>query len=171
MTAQPDTLSPGQTDFAVWKTIKLGTHKTVADLKTAITSSGCRIADWADDLMKQAAFTLAAEETEVDLVVKSVADLGFVRATPYRTICVKAQELGLALCPSEVGPQLRLQYLDQPKGEWLRVAMDPITGSGGDRGVFSVGRGGNGRWLVWHYGDPDGTWFPGDRFVFVLPRK
>jgi hypothetical protein len=171
MTAHLDTPSPGQTDVAVWKTIKLGTHKTAADLKAAITSSDCRIADWADNLMKQAAFTLAAEETEVDLVVKSVADLGFTPATPYRTICVKAQVLGLALCPSEVGPQLRLQYLDQPKGEWLRVAMDPITGSGGSLGIFDVGRDGNGRWLDWSYGRPGSEWDPDYRFVFVLPRK
>jgi hypothetical protein len=31
--------------------------------------------------------------------------------------------LGFQLCPLQVGPQLRLGYLDRPVGEFLHVAM------------------------------------------------
>ena len=79
----------------------------------------------------------------------------------------RAKELGLELCPAEVGPQLRLQYADQPRGEWLLIAMEPITDSVGDPRIFDVELGDFGRWLDGLCGDPDGFWFGSGRFVFV----
>src|SRR5258708_11313374 len=85
----------------------------------------------------------------------------------------RAKDLGLDLCPAEVGPALRRAYKDQPKGEWLLVAMEPITDSDGDSRIFLVEHGGNVPWLSAHYGDPDGVWRADDRFVFArqTPRS
>ncbi|MDP3990944.1 MAG: hypothetical protein Q8P63_01470, partial [Candidatus Nealsonbacteria bacterium] len=79
--------------------------------------------------------------------------------------------LGLELCPSEVGPQLRLQYRDQPNDEWIIVGMEPITDSGGSLRVLDVGRGDSGLWLYSYWSHPDRVWNPDDLLVFVLPRK
>lgn len=157
--------------FKVWKTIKLGTHKDVNALKKAITKAGCKIGDWANDMLGKEAFTIAPTEQEIDLVVVTVGELGFKNGAKYSDICQRAQELGLELCPNEVGPQLRLQYKDQPKGEWLRIAMEPITDSGGDRFIFRVAHGVNDLWLYWNYGNPGHVWDAGLRFVFVLRKK
>lgn len=157
--------------YTVWKTITLGTHKDLKALKAALKTAKCKVSDYANDLLGKPAFTLASEQTEVDLVVRSVKELGFEGNATYAQICAKAVELGLELCPPEVGPQLRLQYKDQPRDEWLRIAMEAITDSGGYRYVFGVGHVGGGLWLGWGYGDPDYVWSPDFRFVFVLPRK
>lgn len=157
--------------YAVWKTITLGTHKDLKALKAALKSAKCKVSDYANDLLGKPAFTLASEPTEVDLVVRSVKELGFEGNATYAQICAKAVELGLELCPAEVGPALRLAYNDQPRDEWLRIAMEAITGSGGDRRIFDVGHDGDGLWLDWNGGHPGSVWDPDFRFVFVLPRK
>jgi len=63
-----------------------------------------------------------------------------------------------------------LQYKDQPKGEWLIIAMEPIADSDGRLRVWSVERDDGERWLGAHYGDPDRFWSARHRFVF-LRRK
>lgn len=158
-------------EFTVWKTIKFGTYKDLKALKAAFRSAKYRTSDYANDLLDKPAFTLASEPTEVDLVVRSVKELGFQGIATYAQICAKAVDLGLQLCPAEVGPLLRLAYKDQPSNEWFRIAMEPITGSVGDRCIFRLGHDNSGLWLRWCSGHPDDAWGPIDRFVFVLPRK
>lgn len=158
--------------LTVWKTLKLGTGlKTADDFRAAIKKIGHRIGDWGNDILGKPTFTVADSESEVDLVIRSVAELGFKNGATRKQIYDRALELGLQLCPSEVGPQLRLQYQDQPKGEWLLIAMEPITGSVGYLGVFLVVHGGVGRWLYASYGRPDDHWLAVDRWVFIQPRK
>jgi len=130
-----------------------------------------RISDWANDIIGKPAFSVATEKTDVDLVVVSVAELGFPKGATLRDIYATAKKRGLELCPNEVGPQLRLQYKDQPKDEWLIVGMEPITDSDGDLDLFSVGHFSDGLWLDTSDDYPDGVWHEDYRFVFVLPRK
>lgn len=154
--------------FPVFKTITLGTGlSTAKDFHKALKDAGCKIGTWGDDTLGQRAFAASAERTEVNLVSVTVAELGFKKGATRREIYERAQELGLSLCPAEVGPQLRLQYLDQPLGEWLIIGMEPIADSDGGLSVFGVGRGGGGRWLGGGDGIPDDFWDGGDRFVFV----
>lgn len=155
-------------DFPTWKTIRLGTHETTDALFQALTANGCRISDWANDLLKK--ITVCPIEVDAELVVASVADLGFPNGATRKEIYERAAELGLKLCPPEVGPQLRLQYNDQPGGEWLLVAMEPITDSHGRPDVFDVARGSDGLWLYADDGGPAHFWYGSHLWVF-LRRK
>lgn len=155
--------------FPVWKTVKLGLHKTAGEYGKAVKSAR-RVSDWANDILGQPQFTCVAEETDADLVVLSVAELGFKDGSRYDAICARAKELGLDLCPAEVGPVLRLAYADQPYGEWLIIAMEAIAGSSGDRRVFAVEHGSGGFWLHGDNGRPGYFWRASRRFVF-LRRK
>ena len=168
-----DTLSPPSAgpELKVFKTIKLGIGlKSADDFRGALKDGGFRISNWANDVLGMHAFTAASQETEVDLVVVSVAELGFKDGATRDDIYKRAVELGLELCSVEVGPQLRLQYKDQPTGEWLLIGMEPITDSDGYLYVFDVGHGGDGLWLYGHGGRPDRLWHDGFRWVF-LRRK
>ena len=77
--------------------------------------------------------------------------------------------MGLELCPAEVGSAPRLVYEDQSRGEWLRISMEAITGSDGDRFIFAV-QVNDGLWLEGDYGHPEFFWEADRRFVF-LRRK
>ncbi len=157
--------------WKTWKTIQLGCGlQTADDFRKAVKSAGMKIGDWANDILGKPAFTATESVTEVELVVVSVAELGFKDGATRKDIYIRAQEFGLDLCPPKVGLQLRLQYTDQPKGEWLVIAMEPIIDSDGDLSLFSVGRDDDGRWLSARSGRP-GLFCGGhDRFVF-LRRK
>jgi len=161
-------VKPVDRNWSTWKTIRLGTNglKTADDFRKFLKDNGFSIGDYANDILGKPTFTAAAEEIELDLVVASVAELGFKNGATREQIYARAKELGLDLCPAEVGPQLRLQYKDQPNGEWLIVAMEPIADSVGLLGLFFVGRFDSGLWLSGFCCRPDYVWYSVGRFVF-----
>ncbi len=155
-------------EFPVWKTVRLGVHKTAEEYRKALKATRFGAGDLrANSFLAEAAFSCAAEEIDVNLVAVSVADLGFREGARYSQICNRAHETGLDLCPAEVGPALLVAYRDQPHGERLIIAMKPIGGSGGDFDEFDVEFGGSGLSLRGYCGPKDRFWDSERRFVFA----
>ncbi len=156
----------------VWKTVKLGTGIRGANaFREAFKADGMHLGIWADDILGQEGFTVAPEEAEVYLVVVKVEELGFEKGATRQDIYAAAKKRGLELCPAEVGPQLRLQYPDQPRDEWLIVGMEPTTDSAGHLRLFDVGYSDGARWLNGDYVNCGLVWRADDRFVFIQPRN
>jgi len=145
--------------------ITLGTHENSAALRQALQVRGCRIGKWGSDILDQV--SVSPTQTQVDLVVVTVADLYFKDGATRVGIYERAVALGLDLCPSEVGPQLRLQYQDQPQDESLCIAMEPILDSDGYRGVFRVGHEHGELWLDGNFGNPHNFWHSYSSWVFL----
>ncbi len=148
----------------------LGTYKSANALRDALKAARCGIGDLAGGALDQPAFTVTKTETPVDLVVLSAAELvSEAESATLAEIYSRATQLGLELCPAEIAPRLRLQYPDQPAGELLHVAMEPIPT---DRGpvAFTLGNGGAGLFLIGGDGRADRTVSSTARFVFVRPR-
>ncbi len=159
-------------DFPLWKTVRLGAHKTAADYSKALDAGRNRSVDWVINYLGQPAFQCAKQETDVDLTVVSVGELGFVQGALYSQVVERALAHGLELCPAETGPALRLAYEDQPRGERLIIATKPSTESGADLDLFVMEvSGGGGLWLRGDCGPSDRYWEPDRRFVFVRPRR
>lgn len=156
--------------FPIWKTIQLGTFENVDELCGAIEGVGGKLSKWARDIIGKLAFTISPEKIMLNLVKISVADLGFEDGATLKEIYERAISLGLELVPAEAGPQLRLQYRDQPAGEWLRMAMEPIEDSGGDPCVFDVNDGVVDLWLRARCVSPGGVWGPDCVFVFAVRK-
>jgi hypothetical protein len=145
-------------DIHVWKTITLGIYRDLATVRVALEQAGCAVGDDVDAMLDSAAFPLAHAPRAIDLVVVSVAQLGFSKEASRAEIFARAKELGLQLCPPEVGPILRLQYPEQPVGEFLRIAMEPVRMANGDfADDLLVGNGGAGQSLVGARVRPDQT--------------
>ncbi len=78
----------------------------------------------------------------------------------------RGHQLGLDLCPPEAGPELRLQYGDQPLGECVYVAMKPIIASDGEPRILVVEHGPTGLSLDAARARPDDKWAPETLFLF-----
>ncbi len=172
-------------DSSIWKTIKLGTGlRTPEDFVHAVKKVRSTpdayygICEVALRLLSTPAFTVSEIETEVDLVIVSIGQLGFDdNFTCYADIFARAQSLGLELCPAEVGPQLRIQYMDQPEEEHLSLAMEPIASPVGGAHLGFVVEKKNWYGIKVH---ADLTIYSGglhrrchrdERLIFVKPRK
>jgi hypothetical protein len=157
----------------IWKTITIGEYKGANAVRAAIDAAPCPIAmgDWADEILGRPAFPFSRAKLDIDLVVVSAAELGFgPDGASLRDIYARADTFGLDLCPAEVGPILRLNYLDQPIGEFLHVAMRPVATYGGELVDFTLGNGGSSLLLIGGNAQPDAAFTGAVRFVFMRAR-
>ena len=176
--------------FPVWKTVRLGGYADVNALREALDSGdcgtarqpplvtrianavdiSCRLGESAAEIIGRPAFRLSRERRDVAVVLVSVAQLGFAADPTLADIYARAQMRGLALCPAELAPYLRLQYRDQPLGEFLRVAMAPIATYAGEPTDLTVANGGSGLLLVGGDARRELIVPIATRFVFVRTR-
>jgi hypothetical protein len=155
------------------KTITLGIRKTSDEYRKALRKAGFLFDYRCDETLDKIEY--AQDESDVDLVGYNVYDLGFdYDGAHYKPICANGIQMGLELCPAEVGPALRLDYTDQGCDSRLLIAMKPILGHNRRRSIFSVDHGcGGDRWL--HFGwisrPIRRPWKGPSTFVFVKPRS
>lgn len=145
-----------------WKTIKIGETKNYDE---ALKKAGINVSSYAQELLDKMP---SNKKESIDLVKMSVKELGFDERATIEEIFNRIKELGGELCSAEVGVALRLDYLDQPLGEWLLIAMQPIFDSVGFPFVFCLVRYEGGLWLYDGWALPDNEWNPDDKFVFRI---
>ena len=155
-------------DLPVWKTITVGTFSDSLALSNSLDALGCGIGDSAGKILARPTFTLSATRTNVELFVVTAAELGFESDTAsLADIYARAQQLGFGLAAAEVAPQLRLQYFDQPVGEFLIIGMEPIKTWNGEPIILTVANGGAGLILIGQNGSADAQISVVSRFLFV----
>jgi len=137
--------------------------KTKDQLKKELKEKNITISDYADNILESPDFIVSKKKEEMDLVRFTVGDLGFPNGAATDKIYKRAEELGLELCPAEVGPHLRLQ---NSTSGWMLIAMKQIADRNGGPNVFYLTRYGVGVWLDDRWAGPDDRWGSGSRFVF-----
>jgi|GEM_PF-3349407 len=188
----------GRDEIKVWKTVLIGGGSRV-DIKDSLLSAGYKINrnDWVEGMIDHEQFVTTKERKEFDLVKLTMSELGYewgsisVRTDSIESIFwEKICALGLELCPPDAGPEIRIQYKDQPSRNGFCIGMRPIwwtsrrglkyayrTRSHGK--VFVVGNDEyNGNWidgLDTYQGASDEIWSArmshvGNEWVFVKPR-
>ena len=160
-------------EIPIWKTITFGEYPNLDALRSALDNSPCPIGfgNSVDEAIGRPAFPFTKTKLDLDLVVVSAADLGFPEdGASLLNVYDRAIAIGLELCPADLGPTLRLNYLDQPRSEFLHIAMRPVALYNRELVDFSLGNDGNRLLLVGGDGRPEAV-LPGTvRFIFVRPR-
>jgi hypothetical protein len=153
------------------KTIVVGGYTSHYAMFDALDASGIQVGDRAAEILHRPAFTISKTKTSTQLVVATARELGFEERVSLAEVYARALKLGYELCPPEVAVSLRLQYRDQPIGEFLTIAMEPIATYVGEPVGLSVGNGGAGLVIVGQTMARDTLTDRDTRFVFIHPLK
>lgn len=132
------------------------------NIKAKLEEKGIYVSLYEEDLINKTEFS--EESKNYKLVQFTLEQLGFPQGTTTDQIYTKAQELGLKLCPAEVGPQLRLVY--EGKDRKL-IAMKQITDPDGAPAVFLLAADSDKLRLISEYAFSDYLWNPNRQFVFL----
>jgi hypothetical protein len=158
--------------FQIWKTVRIGARNYIDELEKEGYSLDRHVRSMLENLIH------SATEAEVDLVRVGLEDLGFERYTYTVPLMQRAQDLGLELCPAEVGPALRLAYVDQPmaKGntDWNNtfIGMKHVWIEGwGLPLIFWLTNNESEGVMLQAAGGSNCEWHSPANFVFVLPRR
>lgn len=120
--------APAIPNWKVWETVTLG-H--VKDYLASLTQENFGAPGSTQYLVRN--LPRASSPVDVDLVLVDSHDLGCDSSQSRSEIYSRAKNLGLELCPPEVGPALRLARPDAPT---LNIAMEPLIDESGSYNIF-----------------------------------
>ena len=153
-----------------------------SELESQLASNGVLLNVHAETLLSNAIFDRQPPRV-INLVERSVADLGLAEGATLPTIFRIAQEQGLALCPADTGPYLRLALEDQIEAPdailtsgraptaSLTVASAPLEEDDEYPKGFYLRVITGQKWLRGYRCDHEHVWSGDDRFVFRLPSR
>lgn len=140
------------------------------ELLSQLADKQINVSGYALDMLKSANFITLPNTENLWTVRLKVQDLA--RRTPTTDeVYARAAELGLGLCPAELGVYQRLKDTNQPVGGWYWIAMKQIADRHGHPDVFMLGRLGDGLWLDGLWANPSSEWHPEDGFVFGFRKE
>lgn len=153
-----------------------------AELLAQLQGNAILLNEAAERLFASDQFTTAQTCHALTTVELTVRDLGFPHGATTAVIYASAAALGLGLCPLELGPHLRLQYLDQPEGYWgqplrqhqapsgsITIASAPLTQDDDFPKGFYLRRIKGELWLRGYCAGPDHVWEADDHLLFYQP--
>lgn len=158
--------------------VKVGGH-TKSQLIQNLKQGSILLNEFAEKLFADDKFTVSDEKYSVSTVELKVRNLGYSEGATIPQIYKKANQLGLELCPLELGPYLRIEYLDQPEGNSntyqqnkapygsITVASKILTDDHNFPKGFYLRKIDGTLWLRGYVCDDTHIWEPDDHFIFV----
>ncbi|WP_110927773.1 helicase [Bacillus massiliglaciei] len=135
--------------------------------------------EYAERLLADEKFTISDIKYSLETVELPVCYLGFPDGATTNQIYSKAREFCLELCPVELGPYLRLEYLNQPEGNSgksllrnqapqgsVTIASEILTEDDEFPKGFYLRKINGVLWLRGYCADHMHVWKPDDHFIF-----
>lgn len=141
--------------------------KDAQHLKAEVENNNIQISQYAADQMES--FTTLKNPETITTVKLRLKDLGLIReSSTTDQVYARVDEFGLDLCFQEVGVYRKLKDERQLLKEYYWVGVKQITGRPDKPFGFSLENVKDGKKLLNLWTQPNGKWFPEDRFVFTL---
>jgi len=161
------------------RTVEVG-GLTKSQLMMKLQENSIMLNEYGERLFADEKFTISDTKYRIETVEVTVSDLGFLEGATTPEIFNRASELGLELCPIELGPYLRLEYHDQPEGNLrnsdlqhqapsgsITIASEALTEDDDFPKGFYLRQINGELWLRGYRADDLHVWNPGDHFIFV----
>jgi len=149
-----------------FNTVTIG-GKSARQLKGELNEKDVYVHPSAVDILTSPDFKTLKNVKECKIVRLDLESLGLQNPTSDE-IYKKADDLGLSICPAELGPMLCLEYSDQIMQGKEYVAIKPILVDSPAPRIFNLVK----NEVIRLYGDHanplGGMWKPTDRFIFTL---
>lgn len=162
----------------ITRTVDVG-GLTKSQLMQKLQQQAILMNESAERLFADDKFTTSETKYTLQTVELAVCDLGFPDGATMGEIFQKATELGLELCPVELGPHLRLAYLDQSEGYLgyplkqhqapsgsITIAAEILNEDPDFPKGFYLRRINGELWLRGYRADHLHVWNPDDHFIF-----
>jgi len=134
----------------------------------------------AEVLFEDRRFTPMSHSRVLEIAVLSVADLGFDEGATHDQLTARALASGLVACPLELGPHLRLQFLDQAEGSVglpetrhqappgsITIVSVPLDDRDETPKGFYLRRIDGVLWLRGYWSPPDHVWSPDNVLTYA----
>ncbi len=155
---------------------------TKQQLRDVLSRSGIRLNLYAQMLFDTELFVVSTTHNKAIVAQLSIQDLGFENGTTFYQLLASVERAGFHLCPLELGPYLRLKFVDQeeefegeshkaPKGS-LTILSDPLipTDDSFPKGFYLRKIDGT-LWLRGYCCSLDYVWAPTDRIAVLVDEK
>jgi hypothetical protein len=139
-----------------------------AELLSSVRAAGVQVNAYAQVLFDDPLFTTSETSRWVVVTDVTVAELGFAEGAISAEIFARARSSGLALCPLELAPHYRVQFLDQPEGPYLTAASAKTKDDDAYPNGFYLRRYDGALWLRGYRATSDYVWVPESRFLFLV---
>jgi hypothetical protein len=147
------------------RTVLLG-GLTKSQLLAAFRRHRISMNAYGETLFAAAEFTESPSPRAVETLEVTTRGLGFPHGAMVTDLFARAREQGLELCPLELTPYLRLQYLDQLEGHWITIASPRPPAESDLPSGFYIRRLPHGLWLRGYVATDDHVWGPDEHFIF-----
>ncbi len=148
--------------------------RTADDFRQDLEPTEHKIGTWASNILDRADLLEGIDEDEYHLAAVTGKMLQFRKEMTRKAFFDRALKPGngLAKVPARVGPLLRKQLVNQPKGDFRLLGMEPVADSDGGLCVFFVKRDDVGEsWLRTLSGYPESRWDPDSVWLFLCSKS
>jgi|TARA_B100002003_G_C14063893_1_gene512066 hypothetical protein len=151
----------------VWKVIKEVKYGNMHECVELLQKKNYIVNHWIRDIAKRTKTDITSIKFPVELIRVKVSDLGIKNPTTLKEIYNLLEKKELQPIDPLIAINARFHYDEQPKGEWLRMAVpfDSMIDSDGIPHLPKLGQGLNLLFLETYWSYPGAIFHPHNDFV------
>ena len=152
----------------LWKKIKKIPFENVGTCLKQVKKKSV-ISPWIEDIFLKKKKIKYTKYQNFEIHRLTLKKIGFKKATKLKEVYKVFKKLNFELVPPEIAIYLRLVYVKQPKGEWLRISVpfNSMIDSDGVPHLPKLGKALGKFFLETYWSYPDAIFHPHNEFLVI----